>query len=124
MMKKNVLILLYCFGFIKKSRATQNIVIKPSIPKNDVIVISQYKKYHNTLCLSTQNFAETLFPVSFGIIVSPKRKYKQCLCNILGGQTKCIMVFFVLANSPAFRLCLYTREWCLVQAFLKQNIQY
>ena len=60
--------------------------------------IGLYKKYHNTLCLSTQNFAWTLFPVSFGIILSPKRKYKQFLCKILSGQKKSIMIFFVLTN--------------------------
>ena len=40
-----------------------------------------------------------MFPFSFGITVSPKRKCKQRFCKILGWQTKSIMVFFVLANS-------------------------
>ena len=28
----------------------------------------------------------------------PMRNWKQCLCKILGGQTKSIMVYLILAN--------------------------
>ena len=56
--------------------------------------IGQFQKYHNTLCfLSLQNFAWVLLLYSLGTIVSPRRKWKQCLCKILEGQTKSIMVF-------------------------------
>ena len=47
--------------------------------------------YHNTLCWSLLNFAETLSSVSLGSWNGPKRNWKQCLCKILGGQTKSIM---------------------------------
>ena len=63
-----------------------------------LFVISNSKKYHSTVCLSTQNFAQALFIFTFGIYNDPERNWKQCLCKILGGQTKNIMVFFVLAN--------------------------
>ena len=40
--------------------------------------------YHNALFLSPQNFAQALFSVSLGTILTPKRNQKQCLCKILG----------------------------------------
>ena len=61
--------------------------------------ISQYQKYHNNLPLCFQNFAEALFLFSLGTYNGPKRYWKQCLCKILEGQTKSIMVFLILANS-------------------------
>ena len=39
-------------------------------------------KYLNTLFV-LQNFAKALFLFSFGTIVSPRRKWKHCLCKIL-----------------------------------------
>ena len=50
--------------------------------------------YHNALCLSPQNFAYALFSVSLGAILTPKRNWRQCLCKILGWQTKSIMVYY------------------------------
>ena len=40
--------------------------------------------YLNALCLSPQNFAQALFSVSLGAILTPKRNRRQCLCKILG----------------------------------------
>ena len=43
-----------------------------------------------------------MFIFSLGTLYNdPERKRKQFLCKILGGQTKIIMVFFVLANRYA-----------------------
>ena len=55
--------------------------------------IGHFQKYHNTLCLSSRILHNYCFYVSLGIIVSPRRKQKQCLCKILDGQTKSVMVF-------------------------------
>ena len=55
--------------------------------------IGQFQKCHDTLCLSLQNFAKALFLFSHGTYNGPKRHWKQCLCKILEGQTKSIMVF-------------------------------
>ena len=56
-----------------------------------------FQKYHNTLCLSLHNFASVLLLFSLGTIVSPRRKWKQCLCKILEVQTKSILVFLKVA---------------------------
>ena len=39
-----------------------------------------------------------VFLFSLGTYNSPKTNWKQCLCKILEGQTKGIMVFLILAN--------------------------
>ena len=44
------------------------------LPGNVLKIISRYQKYHYTLCLSLQKFAQVLFRVSLRAIVSPKRK--------------------------------------------------
>ena len=73
--------------------------------------ISQYQKYHNTLCFSLQNFAQILILFSLGTYNGPKRNWKQCLCKMLEGQTKSIMVFLILANitQPLISLCSVSR---------------
>ena len=43
-------------------------------------------KYHNSPCLSRQNFKEALFLFSFGIYHDPKRNWKQSLKKMLEGQ--------------------------------------
>ena len=62
-----------------------------------LLQIGHFQKYHNTLCLSLQNFAQVLLLFSVGTIVSPSGKWKQCFCKILEGQTKSIMVFLKVA---------------------------
>ena len=59
--------------------------------------IGHFGKYHNTLCLSPHILHKPLFLFSLGTIVSPRRSWKQCLCKILGGQTKSIMIFSEVA---------------------------
>ena len=54
--------------------------------------------YHNAVCFSPQNFAEALFSVSLGAILTPKRNWKQCSCKILGRQTKSIMVCYGISG--------------------------
>ena len=39
-----------------------------------------------------------LIAVSLGTYKGPNRNWKQCLCKILEGQTKRIMVFLIVAN--------------------------
>ena len=56
-----------------------------------------FQKYHITLCLPLQNFAYVLLLFSLASIVSPKRKWRKCLCKILEGQIKIIMVFSKVA---------------------------
>ena len=67
--------------------------------------------YHNALCLSPQNFAEALSSVWPGSQNGPKGNWKQCLCKLLGRQTKSIMVcygifwsvqLFIMSSAPAF----------------------
>ena len=48
--------------------------------------------YHNVLCSSLPNFAQALFSVSLGAILTHKRNWRQCLCKIWGWQAKSIMV--------------------------------
>ena len=62
-------------------------------------VVGHFQKFHNTLCLSLQNLSQLLLLFYLGTMVSPRRKWKQCLCKILGGQTKSIMVFLKVASS-------------------------
>ena len=83
--------------------------------------ISQYKKYQNTLCLSLQTFAQALFPVSLGTIISRYRKYKQCLCKILEGQTKSIMVFLIVVNKETKRAALQAQGRGHSSALLKST---
>ena len=60
---------------------------------NAIYPIDHLQKYHNTLCLSLQNFAWALFPVFLGTYNGPQRDWKQCLCKILEGRAKSFMVF-------------------------------
>ena len=48
-------------------------------------------RYHNTLCWSHQNFAKALF---LGVILTPKRNWRQCLFKILKWPIKSIMVSY------------------------------
>ena len=59
--------------------------------------ISQYQKDHNTLCLSLQSFAQALFPISLGTIMSQEKN------NAYGGQAKSIVVISILANRSGNR---------------------
>jgi len=61
-------------------------------------VIGHFQNFDNTLCLSLRNLSQLLSLFYLGIIVSPRRKWKQCLCKILGGQTKSIKVFLKVAH--------------------------
>ena len=54
-------------------------------------VISQYQKYHNTLCLSLQDFA--LWDVQWS-----QEKLETMLMQSFGGTNMGIMVFLILAN--------------------------
>ena len=56
----------------------------------------KYYNYHNALCLSLQNFALALSSVSLKGHFNSQEKLKQCLCKILGWQTKSIMVCYVI----------------------------
>ena len=66
--------------------------------------------YHNALCLSPQNFAYALSSVSLGAILTPKRNWRQCVCKILGWQTKSIMVCFGIFWSGQFKSRPYESE--------------
>ena len=66
-------------------------------PRN---LIRHLKEIH-FVCPSKVCMSIVLFPL--GIYNVPKRNWKQCLCKILEGQTKSIMVFLILANSPFCR---------------------
>ena len=60
--------------------------------------VGQYRKYHTTLCLSLQNVAQALLPVSLGTIEKmSQEKMKTMFMQYFGseGQTKSIMVFFI-----------------------------
>ena len=48
---------------------------------------------HNALCLSPQNLHKHCLQFLLGPI-SPKRNWRQCVCKILGWQTKSIMVCY------------------------------
>ena len=67
-------------------------------PKNTVT-------YHNALYLWTQNFAQALFSVSLGAILTPERNWRQCLCKIWGSQTKSIIVCYGIFWSGQFDMC-------------------
>ena len=75
--------------------------------------IGHFLKCHNTLCLSLQNFSQLLLLFSLGTTVSPRRKWKQCVCKFLGGQIKSIMVFLKVAyvlqvtNEPMCLTCCF-----------------
>ena len=75
--------------------------------------IGHFQKYHKTLCLSLQNFAQVLLLFSLGAIVSPRRKWKQCLCKNLEGKTKTIMVFLKVAYWNSF---ITYPKWTLTNA--------
>ena len=62
----------------------------PSVPRYEQILTTPENTitYHNALCLSPQNFAQALFSVSLGAILTPKRNWGQCLCKSLGWQNK------------------------------------
>ena len=54
--------------------------------------------YHNALCSSPPKFKKALFSVSLGAILPPKRNWRQCLCKMLGWQTKTIMVVMIFSG--------------------------
>ena len=73
--------------------------------------LASFKNTINTLCLSLQNFAKSLFSFSPGTYNGSKRNWKQCLCKLLEGQTKSIMVLLILANfSNLSKSCTLTRR--------------
>ena len=53
------------------------------------------------ICASSE-----VFIFSLGTYNGPKRNWKQCLCKILAGQTKSVMVFLILANSTSIAITL------------------
>ena len=61
-----------------------------------------------------------MFSVSLGAILTPKRNWRQCLCKILGWQTKTIMVCYGIFWSGQLH---WTYKCCsvLYQAVLKKN---
>ena len=86
----------FLFFPIGKDKTFSILVLRTLTP------IGHFQKYCNTLCLSLQNLAQVLLSFSLGIIVSPRGKWKQCLCKIFEGQTNSIMVFLkvVYFSSP------------------------
>ena len=61
--------------------------------------------YHNALCLSPQN--------------GPKRNWKQCLCKILGWETKSIMVCYGIFGSGQLRM--WRKKIALLSCVYKRN---
>ena len=75
---------------LRGERSSSRINSKHRSPANDC-----YRRYHyhNTLCWSHQNFTQALF---LGVILTPKRNWRQCLFKILKWPIKSIMV----SNCP------------------------
>ena len=59
--------------------------------------MGNFQKLHNTLVCPSKIFHKYCFHFSRATIVSPRRKWKQCLCKILEGPTKSIIVFLKVA---------------------------
>ena len=68
-------------------------------------LFQQQATFKNTIILLV---CSSKIPVSLGTTVSPKRKWKQCLCKILESQTKSIVVFLKLVY--AHKLVMYSRR--------------
>ena len=72
--------------------------------------------YHNALCLSPQNFAYALSSISLGR-KWPQEKLKTMLMQVLGWQTKSIMVWYgIFWSGHFFFLALRARSGTLVSS--------
>ena len=63
--------------------------------------ICQYQKYHNTLC-PPKILHKHCFHFLLGLLWVPRKNKNNTLDKNLGGQTKSIMVFLILANIDYF----------------------